>query len=219
MGRKFREGLKMLKKSLIALLLVAFASAPAMAHYTWAATTTFIWEWEERECMRIPVKMYVVMWAKCYLCDKKKNTLILVQQSDAAAQANDRVNAGDFYGCICLELCVNFKGITMAAEFVEDVDVAKKYTIYIDSPNDSGSDEGEGKGNGDTKASIDEMDVHLTGNNLKPINVCLKAKDVDPQALEYKGDGTLHNVGTIIITLQPIGQAVSGGIPPYIPGA
>lgn len=197
--RWFREGLKMLKKCLIALLLVSFA-APVMADdewaYTWGATTTVEWGWATKAGCEIDVVMKVVRWADLYCCTEADETLELLQYADHA-----------FKGCVCVKLCVNFEGIAVTASFSElqGVDLTDDYAISIDLPG-APSYSGYSNNPSDTYTT---STIYLSGANLV-LEICLDAINVDPQALVYSAN-TYTPVGVITTTLVP--TATPGGIP------
>jgi hypothetical protein len=184
----------MLKKCLIALVLVAISTAPTFAHVMWnyGVTTSVQWEWETHFGPEICVKMKVVMWAQLYFCDDEDVCLILKQQSN-----------GDFMDCICMELCVNFSGINVTAKYIPSVDIVttkdnKGYAISVEDMGDAPSWSGWAAQPSDT-LHVDT--IHLTGNNKK-IEICLKAKDVDPQAMEYNNLQAVL-IGKVITSLTP----------------
>jgi hypothetical protein len=195
----------MLKKSLIALLLVAICSGPALAHVTWGygVTTTIKWEWDKKPGPDIPVKMKVVMWANLYFRynskDHKDLELILKQQGN-----------GNFYDCIDLLLCCNFEGIKVEGKFVPNADGKKVVTTkdnkaFRISVKDGHAHDAHPGGWSDWKEqpsqSLQVNTLHLTGNE-KVITICLEMKDVDPQALPYQNLVPVQ-IGTVFTTLQP----------------
>ena len=175
----------MLKKSLIALALVAFLGLPAMAHPNWGYSVETIWHWEVKHALDVCVKIKVVRWADVYFADDKDKCLVL-KQTD-----------GDvFEDCIGLKVCNNFPGVKIMAKFVYtagDPKVADKYFVKLS---------GGGKTNeGENKTDIVVDDVHLS-NNLMPLELCLRATGVDPQALDFT-QGKEQEIGKVEITLVP----------------
>lgn len=204
----------MLKKCLIALVLVALSSAPVFAHPTWGygVTTSVSWEWATKPGCTVDVKMKIVMWADLYCTGP-----LVIHQVD-----------GDlFAGCVDVKLCVNFSGIKIDIQYVEIIDIAdadkdKDYRIALD-------DKGTGPNFGDwSPAPSDSMhvtDVHLS-NNLRLLTICLEVRNVDPQRMAYDPQMALVKIGEIVTTLTPTlappGQPANGIIdtdyfPPVIP--
>lgn len=190
----------MLKKSLIALVLVALCSAPSLAHVTWGygVTTTITWEWDSKPGPTIDVCMIVVMWAKLYA----DGCLILHQVDDTGEYLSL------FRGCKEVELCVNFRGIMVKVQYVPIIDVTKNtgnkgnkgenYRISIDEP-------GSPSYSGWKKSPTDEFHVttlHTTTIGNKVLEICLEARDVDPQYLEYSV-GQKVKIGEITTLLTP----------------
>jgi hypothetical protein len=190
----------MLKKSLIALVLVALCSAPSLAHVTWGygVTTTITWEWDSKPGPTIDVCMIIVMWAKLYV----DGCLTLHQVDDS----------GDylalFRGCKTVELCVNFKGIKVKVQYIPIIEVTKNtgnkgnkgenYRISIDEP-------GNPSYSGWKQSPTDEFHVttlHTTTIGNKILEICLEARDVDPQYLEYSM-GSKVKIGEITTLLTP----------------
>jgi len=177
----------MLKKSLIALALVAFLGLPALAHEDWGYSVETIWHWDCKPASvnPIPVKMKIVMWADVYWDNGDAADQIVIQQ----------VDGGTFEGCGDFRVCVNFPGLKIKGEITETQNVADKWYLSIDERGQKSYGGDNGK---------DEMvvpGVHLTGNNL-PISICVKATGVDPQALEYSM-GSLVQVAVVNLTLCP----------------
>jgi hypothetical protein len=195
----------MLKKSLIALLLVAICSGPALAHVTWGygVTTTIQWKWDPKPGPEIPVKMKVVMWAKLYFrydTDKHRDKELILKQ-----QGN-----GNFYDCIDMLLCCNFEGIKVSAKFVPNADGKKVVTTKDDKGWRISVNEGHahdahpGGWSGWAKEPSDSLtvaDLCLTGNE-KVITICVEMKDIDPQALPYQNLVPVQ-IGTVFTTLVP----------------
>jgi len=192
----------MLKKSLIALVLVALCSAPSLAHVTWGygVTTTITWEWDSKPGPTIDVCMVIVMWAKLYV----DGCLTLHQVSEPSGGFDGAL----FRGCKTVELCVNFRGIKVKVQYIPIKEIAKNtgdkgnkgntYRISIDEPGTPSY--------GDWKHSpTDEIEVttlHTTSIGNKVLEICLEAKDVDPQFLEYSM-GSKVKVGEITTLLTP----------------
>ncbi len=206
----------MLKKCLIALILVAISTAPSFAHAMWnyGVTTSVSWQWEEHFGPEICVKMKVVMWAQLYFCDDEGKDICLILKQQAQGDDVLGVSAGDFFDCICMELCVNFSGIDVKVKYLPDKDIVttkdnKGYAISIEDQGDPPSWSGWGSSPSDT---LHVTSIHLTGNN-KPLTICLKAKDVDPQALEYNNLQTVligKVITSLIPTLAPPGEPANG---------
>jgi len=180
----------MLKKSLIALALVAFLGLPAMAHDDWgySVETIFHWDCKPASVNPIPVKMKIVMWADVYWDNGDAADQIVIVQTSGST----------FEGCGNFRVCVNFPGLKIKGEITEQQNVADKWYLSIGLRNDPA---GYGGDNG--KDELVVPGVHLTGNNL-PIKICVKATGVDPQALEYT-HGQLVQVAVVNLTLCPTG--------------
>lgn len=178
----------MLKKSLIALALVAFLGLPAMAHEDWGYSieTILHWDCKPASVNPIPVKMKIVMWADVYWDQKDKQVVIVQTEGDT------------FVGCANLKVCVNFPGLKIKAEFTETVDVAKKWYLSLVPADQSDAFGGD---NGKTELLV--PGIHLSNANLK-VRLCVKATGVDPQAMEYS-HGELRQVGHVNLTLCPTG--------------
>ena len=196
----------MLKKCLIALAIVAFASAPALAHKTWGygVTTTVEWEWDEHPGPPICVQMKVVMWAELYYEKTNKGKDITCLILKQVPNPDPTKVSNNFEGCINMFLCVNFAGIKVGVQYKPDVDIVttkdnKGYSISIveapNGPSWSGYAE-------KPTASVDVTAVHLS-TNLQKLIICLRAKDVDPQSIEYQGDLEPVDIGEIVTTLTP----------------
>jgi hypothetical protein len=191
----------MLKKCLIALVLVALSSAPVFAHPTWeyGVTTSVSWEWATRPGPSICVQMKVVMWADLY----KTGCLILKQ-----------VDGNNFAGCVDVKLCVNFPGIDIGVQYIPEKDITtakdnKGYKISIEEKGDA-PDFSDWAVKPSAKFHTEE--VHLS-NDLMILEICMLVKDVDPQALPYT-NMSLVQVGEILTTLTPTlappGQPANG---------
>jgi hypothetical protein len=194
----------MLKKCLIALILLAI-STPGFAHVMWGygVTTSVQWEWDSKPGPTICVKMKVVMWADLYFCDPEVTCIMLQQQP----------TSGNFSGCICMKLCVNFSGLDVNAKYIPDLDITsakdnKGYRIGI------GLCRQEAWSGYEVQPSktMHVDTIHLTGNNLE-FCICLKVKEVDPQALPYDNLNPVR-IGEIQTkltpTLAPPGQPANG---------
>lgn len=210
----------MLKKCLIALAIVAFSGAPALAHQTWGygVTTTVVWEWDSKPGPPICVQMKVVMWADLYYEKTNKGV-------DIKCLVLKQTQGNNFEGCINMFLCVNFAGIKVAAQYIPDTDIVttkdnKGYSISIveapNGPNWSGYAY-------KPSASVQVNDVHLS-NNLQKLIICLRAKDVDPQSIEYQGNLAPVTIGEIVTTLTPTiappgvsASTTSDYVGPFIP--
>ena len=203
----------MLKKSLIALVLVALCSGPALAHVSWGygQTTTITWEWESRPGPVIDVCIKVVMWAKLYA-----SGCLLVHQIDG----------GLFEGCKEVQLCVNFKGIEIEVQYIEITQVSKYhkdnnkgkyYKISIDEVGQKNYNKDWEKS---PTQSIEIDTLHLAtasgGAGNKKLDICLMIRDVDPQYLEYTG-GQAVKIGEITTLLTPtlMPPTVVGGVTEY----
>jgi hypothetical protein len=177
----------MLKKSLIALALVAFLGLPALAHEDWGYSVETIWHWDCKPASvnPIPVKMKIVMWADVYW-DQDSHQIVIQQ-----------VDGGTFEGCANFKVCVNFPGLKIKGEITNKTSgVASKWYLSVGLRNDA-----PGYGGDNGKDELLVPGVHLTGNNL-PIKICVKATGVDPQALEYSM-GSLVQVAVVNLTLCP----------------
>jgi hypothetical protein len=189
----------MLKKCLIALVLMVVSSAPVFGHAMWdyGITTTVQWEWTPKIVGPICVQMRVVMWADLYW-----DGCIMLHQVE-----NDV-----FVGCIVAQLCVNFTKIKVEVEYEAMVDITtatdnKGYFIDI-SRKVAGQDcapsfPAEGKLN--PKDSINVDDGPYLMNNTLPLCICVKVIGVDPQTMAYNEANPLApvQVGKVWATLTP----------------
>ena len=177
----------MLKRSLIALALVAFIGMPALAHPAWGYTTWMEWEWQVKtaSCSPIQVNLKVVRWADIYCIDGDR-TIDLVQ-----------VNGGTFEGCVDLILCNNFAPLKLMAAFSKAVGTGGSSKYYV-----SLVYKGDARVYNENSTSLDVTVLHLTGAAGSTLELCVRATDVDPQ---YQPFGTNINVGTVALTLVPVG--------------
>ena len=222
----------MLKKCLIALILLAVSTAPTFGHAMWGygITTAVKWEWQEQLGPPICVAMKVVMWAKLYFCNYDKNGI----PSPSCLVVHQNPTNGDFDGCICMKLCVNFTKIRVGVKYLQQAWDAQAAAVqnngkpYGPPPNTPSKDPTSGnKGNNymigigtpgaeqysgwddEPSKSMDVVDgPHLTGEE-KTLSICIRMRGVDPQALPYD-QLALTYLGMIRTTLLPL-------IPP--PGA
>lgn len=193
----------MLKKCLIALALVVFASGPVLADETWGygVTTTVTWEWDVKRGPDICVKMKVVMWADLYYCDPDITCIILTQEPGDQTPGQDGGNSY-FSGCICMKLCNNFPGIDVGVKYIPSVDVTKAdknkgYAISIGTADALPTNWAV-----QPSDTFHTNDIHLS-NGLLTLKICVRVKEVDPQAMAFTGFDTLHTIGKVETTLTP----------------
>jgi hypothetical protein len=222
----------MLKKCLIALILLAVSTAPTFGHAMWGygITTAVKWEWQEHLGPPICVAMKVVMWAKLYFCKYDKNGV----PDPECLVVRQRADTNTFDGCICMKLCVNFTKIRIGVKYEQkawDRNAAaaqnngvgygppdgtpskdpttgndgKNYKIGVGPP---GSVVWSGWGTEPSSKYDETGGPYLTGNE-KTLNICIEIRNVDPQALPYDQLAKTY-LGMIRTTLLPL-------IPP--PGA
>lgn len=177
-----------MKKVLLALAMVAFLATVALADEEWGNTTWVTGEWAKKvpTASPIPVKMKIVRWADITFCDDKDKELVLVQTGEH-----------QWEDCICLNLCVNFPGINIKAEYVDNGTLkylkdAKKYV----SLTEDGS-----KNYKENSTTLTVTTVHLTGN-LNDLTLCVKLTKVDPQGVQATF-GQLIQVGQVNLTMWP----------------
>jgi hypothetical protein len=162
----FREGLTMLKRSLIALALVAFIGMPVMAHPAWGYTTWMSWEWQVKtaSCSPIQVNMKVVRWADIY-CIEGDRTIDLIQ-----------VNGATFEGCVDLILCNNFAPLKLMAAFSKNEGAGANAKYYV-----SLVMKGDSPVYNENSTSLDITTLHLTGQADSTLTLCVRVDNVDPQ--------------------------------------
>ena len=110
MEQNLREGMKMVKKSLIAIALLAFLTttvqAGDLAENPWKFDDDWPWVYLELEICQIPVYMDVGMYVELIDCHKKKVVLKQVPCGDIGK------GGGDFpcyYGCTKFKMRANFE--------------------------------------------------------------------------------------------------------------
>lgn len=217
----------MIRKYLIIFALVAVCTAPSLAHVMWAhnATTAVKWQWEEHPGSPVCVSVKVVMWAKLYFCENDPVPCLNVFQMPTANPG--LWEAGDFVGCICMKLCINFAGVKIGVEYLQvNWDAANAaahnggtpYGPYDGISTTDPTIGNDGKNyaisvapagsmawsdwSDSPSASMNETQMHLSGHELL-LDVCLKVRNVDPQALIATGQGEFVYLGTIVTTLTP----------------
>jgi len=88
----------MTRKSIIALFaVIALFAGTVQAHPPW--DLQYAW----KAAGSVDVQMYVVRWAEIY---GQENGILITQQDN-----------GDFIGCTCLQVCVNFNFLRINAKF------------------------------------------------------------------------------------------------------
>jgi hypothetical protein len=110
MERQFREGMKMVKKSLIAIALLAFLAttvqAGDLAENPWKWDDHWPWTYTALEICQIPVYMDVGYYVYLKECEKKKIVLKQVNCDDIGKTADD---FPCYLGCVSFEIRANFE--------------------------------------------------------------------------------------------------------------
>jgi len=180
----------MLKKSLIAIAVVALLIVTAQADDPWPTTPIYGdpviigYELGEVEMLRVPVRMPIVRYAQITLPKGVDHVNI--------EQVGEEV--GIFEGCIEILICNNFPNMLLTA-YINPVDpvavTADTYLVSLDYPDD---------GFHEDEDSTLVTDVHLTGD-LGSRVLCARLEGVDPQSAAFQ-EGKI-TVAEIVITAQP----------------
>ncbi|MBN2182154.1 MAG: hypothetical protein JW715_09590 [Sedimentisphaerales bacterium] len=106
---KLREGMKMVKKSLITIALLAFLAttvqAGDLAENPWKFDDDWPWTYTALEICQIPVYMEIGMYVELIDCGKKKVTLKQVNCDDVGKSGKFPC----YYGCTTFEMRANFE--------------------------------------------------------------------------------------------------------------
>ena len=177
-----KGNLKMLKKSLIAIAVVALLIVTAQAEPPWPSQPIYGeviigYELGEVEMLRIPVRMPIVRWAEI--------------TTDADHVNIEQVEAGVYEGCIEIFICNNFPNMLLTA-YISPAGVitAEKYLVSLDGLPDLKEDE-------DTSMV---PDIHLTGD-LDSRVLCARLEGVDLQSAPFSEEKI--DCAEIVITAQP----------------
>jgi hypothetical protein len=179
-----REGIKMVKKSLIAIALMGFLATTVMAGDLAQNPWKFDDEWpkeviiiyEELEICQIPIYMDVGMYVELKDCDKKEIVLVQVPCGDIGK------GGGDFpcyHDCVDVELRANFDvQLGLKLYKIGTVIDGDKWTAYF-----SGADTITGDGNYHT------------------VTICVDAWSANIYSVS-PGDKVL--VGEVAVTVMPL---------------
>lgn len=174
----------MLKKSLIAISVVALLIVTAQAEDPWPSQPIYGeviigYELAEVPMIRIPVRMPIVRWAEITLPKNVDHVNI------------EQVDPGVYEGCIEIFICNNFPNLLLTAYiYPAGVITAEKYLVSLDGLPDLKEDE-------DTSLV---PDIHLTGD-LGSRVLCARLEGVDLQSAPFQ-EGKI-DCAEIVITAQP----------------
>lgn len=177
----------MIKKSLIALVILTIFGGTVHADEDWGVTTAMIWEWAKKDGPTVPILMKIVRWADLYLIEGQE-TLQLMQ-----------IGRHEFQACINLAVCNNFPRLQVDATLDPNelaVGPDAEWRILVD----------EGSGGtwsewGELTDSTVVEDVHLTGN-WGLLRLCVGVRNVDPQQHEFVPDQWVE-AGLVYLTIYP----------------
>jgi hypothetical protein len=190
---KYGEGLKMTKRFMAAIVIAGILGLPAMAHPEWghsSVSTHYQWEVRTAGCSPIDVRLHVVRWADVYFADNDNQQIELVQ-----------IGADIYAGCVDLEVCVNFEGLKIMAQYSEDIYLGADTKYFI-----SLVPTGNAPIYNEDNTSFLISTMHLTGNS-KPVTLCVKITGVDPATIPIGNQaGQTYKVGHIDMTMVPIGS-------------
>jgi len=175
----------MLKKSLIAIAVLALLIVTAQADEPWPSQPKMGWvqigvELGEVEMIRIPVRMPIVRWAEITL------------EKDVDHVNIEQVDPGIYEGCINLLICNNFPNMLLTAYiYPAGIITAEKYLVSLDWPDDGFHE--------DMDTTLVRR-VHLTGN-LGHRELCARLEGVDMQSAPFQEEKI--DCAEIVITAQP----------------
>jgi hypothetical protein len=175
----------MLKKSLIAIAVLALLIVTAHADDPWPSSPIYGdpqiigYELAEVEMIRIPVRMPIVRWAEITL------------EEDVDHVNIEQVEPGVYQGCINILICNNFPNMLLTA-YIYPVGplTAERYLVSLEGPGGLVEDE----------ATSMVWDVHLTGN-LGSRWLCARLEEVDLQSAPFQEEKI--DCAEIVITAQP----------------
>jgi hypothetical protein len=177
-----------MKKVLLALVMVAFLATVALGDAEWGNTTWvgYTWATKTPTASPIPVKMKIVRWADITFCDDNDKELVLVQTGEH-----------QWEDCICLNLCVNFQGINIKAEYVDNgtIKFLKDGKKYVSLTEDGTKNYKE------NSTTLTVNTLALTGN-LNDLTLCVKLTKVDPQGVQATFGQTIQ-IGQVNLTMWP----------------
>lgn len=217
----------MIRKSLIALVILALFAGSVQAHPAWGVTTSMNWEWAKKTTY-VDVHIKIVRWAEL----AAKWAIVLVQQDDTS-----------FEGCTWVEVCNNFRNLAVEAELVNITEnVAQNWYVSLIEVNSMHGDRRDGynpeadgaihpdpdySGGKEARVVVDDTGrLNLTGYHGW-LSLCVKAEGVDPQAMEYNPDNPQDNirkVAEVLLTYYPDlppsnADADFGAVTDYGPGS
>lgn len=176
----------MLKKSLIAIAVVALLMATVQADPPWPSDPIYGdpviigYELGEVDMLTIPVRMPIVRWAEITLVDTDHVNI-------------EQVDPGVYEGCVELLICNNFAPLLLRAYiFPAGIITAEKYLVSLDYPDDGFHE--------DMDSSIVWF-LHLTGD-LGHRWLCARLEGVDLQSAPFQ-EGKI-DCAVILITVQPM---------------
>lgn len=182
------------------VLLVSLAAMAAMtltvkADEEWHAISTWLcWDWAKKAptASPVPVKINIVRWADITFCPDQPKELVLHQIS----------GTDEYEGCVCLEVCVNFAGLYINAEYIHDYsaiklkDGGKKFVSLTAA--------GDPTNYAEDATTYHLSTLQLTGN-LKALELCVKLTNLDMQSRWTVGDAPPVQIGQVKLTMWPSG--------------